>query len=412
MHARRSPPASETPHKLAPAALDGLRGLAAQVVLAAHAAAVFWPEAPALWRAALGWGARLAVVAFFVLSGFVIALAILRARATPPGFDPVAFAGHRAARIGPPYLASVAVAAGVAGLLAGPWLAPPAALAGVDLSVTPAALLRAVTLSYRTTDPHNLLNGPIWSLRLEVALYILSACLAVAALGRGPGRLAALLAAALAGAALAARLSFGLAALGLFAAGAAAALLRQAPSRQAPPRQAPPLQAPPLQAPPLQAPPGPRLALGGLAALLALLPAVLAPVILGPEALLAPAPALPATLVHVAIGIGVAALLLDLTGPEGPLGRALARLAGLGRFAYTLYVLHMPLLILAAAALAPWRPGPALRVAAGIAALAAIEGIALGLARVLERPRWVRRAARRLARTVPWGRLSPGGRAS
>ncbi len=57
---------------------------------------------------AFGWLAQVAVIIFFVLSGFVIASSTERSRQRH-GFDPLHYGLRRAARIYPPYLAAIAI---------------------------------------------------------------------------------------------------------------------------------------------------------------------------------------------------------------------------------------------------------------------------------------------------------------
>jgi peptidoglycan/LPS O-acetylase OafA/YrhL len=98
-------------------ALDGLRGLAALLVVAAH----YLGEVPSgLQALALGW---LGVDLFFVLSGFLIGSIVLEARGRP-GFARV-FYLRRAARILPVYLVVVALTlAGLGALGPRPWTDP------------------------------------------------------------------------------------------------------------------------------------------------------------------------------------------------------------------------------------------------------------------------------------------------
>ena len=90
--------------------LDSLRGLAALVVVFTHVFSLGPEIAPAVWRLldatplrAVHTG-RAPVVFFFVLSGYVLALSLLR----PDAPGPLAFALRRTARLLPPVAGAVA----------------------------------------------------------------------------------------------------------------------------------------------------------------------------------------------------------------------------------------------------------------------------------------------------------------
>src|SRR3954452_10050001 len=106
------------------AALDGLRGIAAVVVLLHHAmytnpdfpgtpgggsaptgSAMWWISYTPLKLMTAGWES---VIVFFVLSGLVVTLPVVRRR----GFDWIAYFPRRVVRLMVPVIASVVVAAG------------------------------------------------------------------------------------------------------------------------------------------------------------------------------------------------------------------------------------------------------------------------------------------------------------
>jgi peptidoglycan/LPS O-acetylase OafA/YrhL len=180
------------------AALDGLRGLAAVVVVIRHAvnkipmpselrlALVQGPLAPLL-------NAQGAVQLFFVLSGWVLASSLARSGERPPWLQ---FYARRVFRIHPPYLFGVLVAwVASFGLPADPptWIAP-----GPPRPAWERPLARELLGSLAFPgDAHGLL--PVgWTLELEMIFSFLLPLLVVAA---RPARGAVLLAAA--GAALA-----------------------------------------------------------------------------------------------------------------------------------------------------------------------------------------------------------------
>lgn len=90
------------------AALDLARGLAAVAVAIFHFTTNGWLPAEH-WLARAGWFGHLGVKAFFVISGFVVPLAMWRGGYGTGAFLP--FMARRMARLYPPYLASAAVMA-------------------------------------------------------------------------------------------------------------------------------------------------------------------------------------------------------------------------------------------------------------------------------------------------------------
>jgi len=167
-------------------ALDGLRGIAALVVVVHHtlltspvlALPYLDPHQPltgaARWLVYsplhLVWAGGEAVLVFFVLSGFVLTLPFLR-----PGAGPATCTGYfpkRLARLYLPVLAAVALAAGWA------LLVPRDAYAGAswwlnahDVPLTARAAADDAGLILRHGP--GMLNGPLWSLRWEVFFSLL-----------------------------------------------------------------------------------------------------------------------------------------------------------------------------------------------------------------------------------------------
>lgn len=346
-------------------ALDGLRGVAAQVVCLAHAAAFQLPQGSAP-VALLGWLARVAVIIFFVISGYAIAVSIARIRRDHDGgFDLRVYAAHRLARIYPPYLACLALVWTVAALL------PPEALAARDV---PAGgmpgldeILRALVFVNGREDLVTRLNGPLWSLRIEVVLYALAACAALAADGRGSFRATALVMGAVLAAGVAWRLYFGLPAMLLFAAGALASFVWRSGRF--------------------------RLSTDGAALVLVGAVALGAIPVARYDLLELTTFSGAGTLIQLAVGLATAVFIAKLARQEGVAGRLLARAGPLGSFAYTLYVVHVPLLLLGHAHLGLLHPGPTSpgRLVAAVAVLAMVELTSVGLGRALERPAWFRR---------------------
>lgn len=154
------------------AALDGIRGLAALVVLLQHLlmssqtfGAYFWAryqaaagfaEDPLVWLLfnpplRLAWSGREAVIVFFVLSGFVLSLPWINARR--PTY--IEFVARRICRIYLPYIAA-------------------AALAMALLTIAPHHPLDAAAIADDLLmlggPAHNFVNAPSWSLIHEMRI--------------------------------------------------------------------------------------------------------------------------------------------------------------------------------------------------------------------------------------------------
>jgi peptidoglycan/LPS O-acetylase OafA/YrhL len=248
-------------------------------------------------------------------------------------------------------------------------LLPPEALAARDVTAAGGPgvgeIVRALVFANGRDDLVTRLDGPLWSLRIEVALYILAACTAVAAEERGLLRALALVMGGALAAGVAWRLYFGLPAMVLFGAGALASISW---------RRGGPLR---LSAD------GAFLVLTGAVALGAI------PVMhydLLDLATFSPG----GMLIQLGVGFAAAGLVLALAMEEGAVGRLLARARPLGSFAYTLYVVHVPLLLLGHAHWGLLEPAPASagRLTAAAVLLAGTQLTSIALARVLERPAW------------------------
>lgn len=175
-------PSSPPPHRLA--SLDGLRGVASLVVVVNHSlltipavAAIFYAGAPtitagsALWFAAytplhLFWGGTESVYLFFVLSGIVLVLPVLRS----PRFAYLGYYPRRIIRLYGPVLAAVAFALITVVLVPrssavdlGPWMN--SRPSGYSLS----GFLRDATLVTGSSG----FVSPLWTLRWEVLFSLL-----------------------------------------------------------------------------------------------------------------------------------------------------------------------------------------------------------------------------------------------
>jgi peptidoglycan/LPS O-acetylase OafA/YrhL len=297
-------------------ALDGMRGLAAQAVFISHLVNYFLPALPLGFNAWLSVIAQLAVVVFFVLSGFVIAGSI-RARSVTGSFDLTGFALSRIARIYPPYLLAVLLCFWIGGQVTAGLIPPPAPLQGWPVDLSLAALARALTFAYTQGDLMTRLDGPLWSLRLEVLLYVVAACAAIALTWRGWfWRSAATLLAVLLLAGALRTLTGTVLAIATFGLGAAANIWGDRVRAL------------------ISAVTAERAALAALGLAL--------PVLGWPGVVPYASPA--GVTIQIVIAGTVAMWVAHLSTGVCRLNAALGRAKPLGGFAYTLYVIHMPLI--------------------------------------------------------------------
>ena len=204
--------------------LDALRGLAAQFVVVAHLYNAFFPASSwPLIGQELGWLARLSVIYFFVLSGFAITTAIHRGVLRNGYFDWLDYAIRRVARIYPPFLMTILLV-GILTLAAFSGLSLPGVQYPLEFNASGTSWLRTAVFLFTSNDAITAFDGVVWSLRIEVGLYVLAAFLTLALLHSGLWRLAFALVTTVLAAAFCMRLSFALLGIVLFASGAAAAL--------------------------------------------------------------------------------------------------------------------------------------------------------------------------------------------
>lgn len=351
-------------------ALDGVRGFAGQVVCLGHLGGLACPDAPALVLTGLGWMSRIAVMTFFALSGFVIALSLRKLVRQEGRAFLLHYAVHRWARIFPPLAFAVATTFAVAVLARALGLALPG-LRSPDFDVGVLAFLRGITLTFATSDATFALDGPLWSLRQEVWLYVIAAATAIVLTHR---RIVALGAGALVLAMIAVTSGhfFYPQSLALFAAGAAVSTWGSDPRLQRVARS-------PWT--------------GCVLVVLLAMPVAALPSGLEFASRMSNDPVFLAY--QGALSVPIALALLGVATGSGAVSRVLARCKGAGSFSYTLYVVHNPVLVLAyaiAGALGIAQGGaPALLWAA--LALGLTEAFAYGAARVFERPRRFRELA-------------------
>lgn len=354
------------------AKFDTLRGIAALTVLVSHVIELYWlrllgPGSP-LARVSLAAG-RHAVLVFFLLSGYLITLSILENARRNARFSPREYLASRIARIHPPLL-------GALGIMAVVWLIihlgdlpgrRPYGLPG-DLfvmrsyyAIEPSRVLTSVLMLGGLTGP----NPPLWSLYFEFQLYVLALLVTLGLTwhGRLP-RTAWLSMAALGTVALVEHNpSFVFFAM-VWLTGAAAALASASAGRAQVERRLRPL------------------AVGVLAGVA--IAGVQAPRILG-----AASNDMPSYLVQYAFCVLYVYLMFFSSLPD----TVPASLAGTGRYSYSLYVVHYPLLFLLLSLTQSWIQYSVVRTALVSAfALLAIVLIAQGFAAVLERPRTFRAA--------------------
>ena len=352
--------------------LDATRGGAAFVVCAAHAQFFLLPGLPDVLSDWALRAADLAVMAFFVISGFVVCSSLLR-RAAAAGdgrLDLPAFVRARLARLLPPLYAGLAL-----GVLA--WAVlnrlDPRYADYLDARELVGVVLFLQTMGLGFDVP--LVNGPLWSLAHEFWFYAVATAVAAGLSGR---RWAWLAGAVVLGLWTAVGEVPGrwVAGLCVWGAGAGAAVLRCAPrARGASPAAAPAPVLGPASVP----------VLGGAAAAACIASAV-ATVAFGlPWARYG---------FGLALAAGLAAWLAgrDPDGPtrrgpraRGAFGPALAgALAAGGGFSYTLYAVHYPMILVLAPLTAPLRRSPVTSVGVAAAVLVGVTALAAAGARWLE----------------------------
>ena len=165
--------------------LSAARGLSAAIVLCAHLVQIFLLPVIGLGGAIhklSSFASQYAVVVFFVLSGFLITNSIETNIQRNGRFALRRYFFSRMARIYPPFLAALAVSGmvymamkvfGLPGVAMS--LTNPAELYGVRDTVN--FPLQELTLALLLVTGLFQINGPLWSLYIEVKLYCLIACL-------------------------------------------------------------------------------------------------------------------------------------------------------------------------------------------------------------------------------------------
>ncbi|MDO8652468.1 MAG: acyltransferase [Undibacterium sp.] len=172
--------------------LTGLRGVAALVVLLSHIIQIYWLRYEMLppWiRGVSSISSDFAVKVFFVLSGFLIAHSIEENVNRNKGlFDVKSYIAARLARIYPPFIFSIAISVFVFLFLYVfnmPGVAYPLKFPGDAYSARDYLTLSKNELLFSLIMLQGLLqlNGPLWSLYIEVKLYLIYACFYLIILG-------------------------------------------------------------------------------------------------------------------------------------------------------------------------------------------------------------------------------------
>jgi peptidoglycan/LPS O-acetylase OafA/YrhL len=295
-------------------ALDGLRGLSALAVMIGHASVLpFAASHPDLVKG-LGLTGRLAVIVFFVLSGHVIAKSILAMRRRG-GFRLPTYAVNRFARVYPPYLLCLALAWLVVWLRGQGLIDPQPRLMSEPIAATATNALRDIVFLYGAGTPVQNANAPVWSLRIEVVCYIVAG-LAAAAMqaGRGMALALVLVAVALLAAAVL-RLESAVVGFAAFGLGAATAILALRPARW--------------------------LVVATIGVLI-----VTGFVLYAAGGLLTPRPTLRYVYDAAAVLAAAAIVTMLATGRDGAVRGVLSGAAPIAPFSYTLFITHLPLMIM------------------------------------------------------------------
>lgn len=159
--------------------LDAARGLSAFIVVLAHMVQIFWLRIfglESLPHQLSSIASHYAVVVFFVLSGFLITHSIELNINRHGAFRIVEYLSARIARIYPPFLICLALSA--LRVFELPGYATPLKFSTNEYSARDLLQLhsREIPIALSMLGGFLDLNGPLWSLYIEVKLYVLLAC--------------------------------------------------------------------------------------------------------------------------------------------------------------------------------------------------------------------------------------------
>jgi peptidoglycan/LPS O-acetylase OafA/YrhL len=178
--------------------MDAIRGVSALTVLVVHTLQVFVLPYFGLGSAAhiySSFVATHAVTVFFVISGFMICLSVQRHRSASGSFDGASFAAARILRIYPPLIAALLITISVYLVIVSFDLhgARSYRLGGelfvarervmIEWSALPATVLLLYGAVPHAPPPLNM-NGPLWTLGYEFWFYILTFLSAVSLMGK------------------------------------------------------------------------------------------------------------------------------------------------------------------------------------------------------------------------------------
>ncbi len=174
---------------------DSIRAISAFVVVVSHAIQIIWLPVGGLgtWLHRINsFVSDTAVMVFFVLSGFLITASIgANLKRNRDRFSLFDFAVARALRIMPPLLFAILLSCGVFLLMSAlnlPGVGRPLSAPGDLYSARDVVSVTAVDVWNTLTMSNGLLvmNGPLWSLYVEVKLYAFAGLIAYLARGRWP----------------------------------------------------------------------------------------------------------------------------------------------------------------------------------------------------------------------------------
>jgi len=172
-------------------ALDCWRAIAALVVVVSHVIQIYWwptTGSGSQLQFITGVAAKVAVLVFFVLSGYLVTRSIAN-NIGPRGFDVVNYLASRVARLYPPLVVAIVVSIGVFSVISlfhlpghpAPLRHPKDLYAARDvLTLTVVDVGNALLMNNGLTQ----VDGPLWSLYVEAIVYLGAGALALALFGR------------------------------------------------------------------------------------------------------------------------------------------------------------------------------------------------------------------------------------
>ncbi|MBC3410841.1 acyltransferase [Pseudomonas sp. SWRI51] len=167
--------------------LDSIRALSALIVVVGHAYQILLLPTIKQGLTVVGFFTQMAVMVFFVLSGFLIGKSICNNSARNAGFNISQYGRDRALRLYPPLFAAIVLMV-VLGALAPLFFAsgshaylsiPGATFVRDEYTVAFNELLGALAFLNGFTTLTPLTNGPLWSLSIEAWYYVLAAAIVV-----------------------------------------------------------------------------------------------------------------------------------------------------------------------------------------------------------------------------------------